>query len=145
MLHASGSPALSPCARTDPLRAGASTACSTSPAFQGERLAVLQYKKIALRKPGLAPLVRQALRRLVQALVGQAVEGAPVDGERLARVHVLVHLDRLGGVEVHDLHEPARLVGADRDRSKVKAAEAPADLGEILRIAGIPEIGRAHV
>ena len=45
-------------------------------------------------------------------------------------------LDRLGRVEMHDLHEPARRVGADRN-GDVETAELRADVGEVLGVAGV--------
>ncbi len=60
-----------------------------------------------------------------------------MDAERLSCFHVEVHPDRFGRVDVLRLHEPARRVGADRDRRKVEAAEAAANVGEVLRVAGV--------
>ena len=66
-------------------------------------------------------------------------------------------LHRLGRIDVLLLHEPARLVGADRQQRQVEAAirrsvaagEARADVGEVLRVAGVAgeedlEVGREH-
>jgi hypothetical protein len=79
----------------------------------------------------------QLRRRLVQRLVGEH-ERSPVDPDGRLRAQVAVDPDRVGGIDVVRGHEPAWPVGADRDRRKVEAAETPADVAEILRIAVSP-------
>jgi hypothetical protein len=81
----------------------------------------------------------EVARRLVERLVGE-LERAPVDAERRARAQVAVREHRLVRVHVLELHEPARLVGADRQQGEVEAAargEARARVGEVGRVAGV--------
>ncbi len=88
---------------------------------------------------------RQPLRRLVDRFVGQA-ERAPVMADGLRRVHVLEDAHRLFRIDVLVAHEPARLVGADRNvrephrpvlavqRAK-QFAVAVAGIGDVIELA----------
>ena len=64
------------------------------------------------------------------------------NGPRGAQVGA--HLQRLGHVEMHHLHEPARRIGADRDERHVETAETLADVAEILRVAGVAGVNDAQ-
>ena len=61
------------------------------------------------------------------AFVGE-LEGAPVMAERLLGAQEAHHFDRLLRVHVVVAHEPARLIGADRQQSE---AEGPVLLPEL--------------
>ena len=54
----------------------------------------------------------------IETVVRQ-LEGAPVDGERARDSQLLVQAHRLRWVDVLRTHEPARLVGADRQRREI--------------------------
>ena len=62
------------------------------------------------REPSRRPLLRELPRRLVERLVGERLERAPVHADRARRFQVRANLHRLGNVDVHHLHEPARRV-----------------------------------
>src|SRR5258705_4062046 len=86
----------------------------------------------ALRPP---PSTR-APRRLVHRLVGEA-ERAPVEGEhqrrwcaRVRSEEILVDLRRLLGIDMDAPHEPARIVGTDRDHHEIERPASRADLAE---------------
>ena len=80
---------------------------------------VSQDEEILIGKPGLLARLGKLDRRLVQALVGEVRGRPPVNG-------VTGALSRRDGpgppgrVEMHDLHEPARRVGADRNCGDVQ-------------------------
>ena len=59
-------------------------------------------------------------------------------GDALRWAEIDVRLDGVGRVHVLCAHEPARLIGADRQQRDVRRAEPASDLGEMRPIAGIP-------
>src|SRR5205807_8816194 len=64
------------------------------------------------------------------------------EGKRFSGVwcsKVLVDLHRFLGIDVHDVHEPARIVGTDGNHHEVKGAAPRAELrkgGMVRRVAG---------
>ena len=73
-------------------------------------------------------------RRISEWLIAQ-IKGPPVHSNRLLAAGFLIGPDGFFGIEVQRLHEPARLVGTDRDHSEVDRAELPTDLLEMRTIA----------
>src|SRR5688500_14166287 len=68
-------------------------------------------------------------------------------GARMRRDDVLVDPNRFLGVHVHDLHEPAGIVGPDRDHHQIEWPASPSDLPELGMIGRVarevePETGR---
>jgi hypothetical protein len=84
----------------------------------------------------LGDAFRELARRQVGRLVGE-IERAPVHREHRCRAEIEIGLHRLARIHVLPAHEPARLVGADRQQRHVDRAEAPAVLGEALEVAGV--------
>ena len=48
-----------------------------------------------------------------------------------------MHLYRLRRIEVHGLHQPSRVVGADRQHREIEATKALPDLKEVWAVAGV--------
>ena len=48
-----------------------------------------------------------------------------------------MNLHCLGGINVLRGHEPARLVGANRENRKIDRTETLRDVGKIFRVAGV--------
>ena len=48
-----------------------------------------------------------------------------------------MHLNGLGGIEMHGLHQPSGLIGANGNHGEIKAAQPIADLGEDRAISRI--------
>ena len=147
-------------ARRSRPRCGSTSPSSSAPQGAAPRkaagLADRHHRERVVGEPALASCDREGARRLVERFVGER-EGAPVDADRASGGEVEMDLHRLGRVDVLLLHEPARLVGADRQQRQVEAAvrrslaagEARADIGEVLRVAGVAgeeglEVGREH-
>ena len=81
--------------------------------------------------------------RLIERFVGE-LEGPPMDAHHdrplsggALRVQVAEGAHRFLRVHVHDAHEPARVVGADRHQRDVEGTVARADLGEVGVIAAV--------
>ena len=53
-----------------------------------------------------------------------------MDAHRPLAARVEEDVDAVEGVRVHGRHDPARVVGADRDQAEVEGAAEGADLGE---------------
>ena len=82
---------------------------------------------------GAMPLVAgdgEIQQRLLDRLVGEA-ERAPVMAERLGRAAQLQRLHGLVRVHVVVAHEPARLVGADRQQRQRELGMAVAHAGKV--------------
>ena len=106
--------------KTPRRRSGA--ASLAAPSRQPPRLADRQHAENASSAHALrGALFGELARRLVERFVGQ-LEGAPVHADRALRAEVEVDAHRLGRIDVLLLHEPARLVGADRNQRDVEAA-----------------------
>src|SRR5438034_122377 len=84
----------------------------------------------------------EAARRLVGRLIGQ-VERPPVHGDRMPRPEVERGAHRLLGIEVHEAHDRARLVGADRERGDVDLPEPLAERTEAVEVAGVAGVVEA--
>ena len=74
--------------------------------------------------------------RVVEPLVRE-LERAEVHRDADARLEIEVDANRLLGVHVDGRHEPARLVGANRDQREIDRAQPGADLGEVAAVARI--------
>lgn len=76
----------------------------------------------------------------VIAALGGELKGAPVPGEAGAGPRVLMAAHRLGGIQVHRGHEPARLIGANGHEREVGGAGAAADgAKQLFVVAGFTE------
>ena len=74
--------------------------------------------------------------RVVEPLVRE-LERPEVHRDADARLKIEVDANRLLGVHVDGRHEPARLVGANRDQREIDRAQPGADLGEVAAVARI--------
>src|SRR5690349_24758449 len=91
----------------------------------------------------LTPARSDPARRLVHRFRRQA-KRSPMNGEHqgrpsvwMRRNHILVDPHRFLGIHVHELHEPAWLVGADRDHHEVEGPAPRADLAELRVICRV--------
>ena len=78
----------------------------------------------------------QALRRFIERFIGQH-EGAPVHGDRMTRMQVLVDLHGFVGIGMHDLHEPAWRVSAYRQGGEIDRSQARVNVLEVGRVASV--------
>ena len=74
---------------------------------------------------------------LVNRLVADALEGAPVNADRTLGLDVPHDLQGFLRVQVRVLHEPARLIGADGNGSQIKSTHAFADVSGVGRVTEI--------
>ena len=58
------------------------------------------------------------------------LERAEMNADALRRAEIQVRLHRLRRIHVHDVHEPARLVRADRQQREIDRTEPVADVAE---------------
>src|SRR3546814_10282631 len=83
--------------------------------------------------PGFDPPRRQSFRKaplgIHPALVGQ-LEGAPVHAESRFCPDIEHDPDRFFGVAMLRRHEPARIIGPDRQDREIDRPEARADIAE---------------
>ena len=82
--------------------------------------------------------VLERSQRLVDALGGQ-LERAEMHADALGGAEIQVRLHRLCRIHVNGLHEPARLVGADREKGQIDRTEPLPDIAKerrIRRVAG---------
>src|SRR5437879_4771207 len=83
-----------------------------------------------------AARVLERAQRFVDALGGQ-LEGAEMHADAFGRLEIHVRLHRLRRIHVNDLHEPPRLVGADREQGQIDRTEPLPDVAEEWRIRAI--------
>ncbi len=105
----------------------------------GQRMTV-SPKPGTTNAPGSTPAAcsggRQVRDWIVESFVRE-LERTEVHPDADARLQVEVNANRFFRVHVHGRHEPARLVGPDRDERHIDRAQARADLDEVSAVAGI--------
>ena len=82
-----------------------------------------------------ARLVERA-QRFVDAL-GRQLERAEMHADALGRLEIQVRLHGLRRIHVNGLHEPARLVGADRQQRQIDRTEPLPDIAEERGVRGV--------
>ena len=85
---------------------------------------------------GFCQRIGELARRFVEQLVGQA-KCPPMHRHRVARVEVLLRAYGLLRIGMHHAHEPARVIGTDRQHGEIEGTEARADIRKVGRIAVI--------
>src|SRR5512144_2615450 len=101
-----------------------------------EGLAEPEDAKAGGRDLSFATSLLEIPHRLVDALRGQ-LDGAVMHADAADRLEINVSLHRFGGIHVHRLHEPARLVGANRQQREIDRSESPANIRKERRVGRI--------
>ena len=78
--------------------------------FNGQGFAMLRNPKMCVFNVLFCQGPSQRFGRRIHGFVSEH-EGAPVHGQGLARLNILMDFNRFCRVDVHRRHEPARLVG----------------------------------
>src|SRR5208283_2268787 len=92
-------------------------------------------EKLLLRDAGLGKGRIQGAKRRFPTLVRE-LKGPPVNPDAAPGAGVAMSADGLGGIHVHAAHEPARLVGADRQQGELGFDKSAADLAEQSGVVG---------
>ena len=94
-------------------------------------VSVTDWPLPSTRNESSAAASRSRRFRRIDAIIGQ-LERAVVDRDAGPGRQDLVGANRLLGRHVHGGHEPARLVGSDRQQRQARRSEPLADLGEMV-------------
>jgi hypothetical protein len=81
--------------------------------------------------------VTQTADRFVDPF-GRQLERAEVHADALRRLELEMCLDRFRRIHVHGVHEPARLVRADRNQRQIDRPEPLANVAKDERMADTP-------
>src|SRR5580704_6989255 len=109
-----------------------------SPLPQPNRFSKSKSPEPRLRDISRAARVLQRAQWFVDALGGH-LEGAEMHTDALGCLKIQVRLHRLRRIHVNDLHEPARLIGTDRQQCEVDWTEPLPDVvkeGGVRGVAG---------
>src|SRR3954462_12901102 len=109
-------------------------ALSHCPRLDLPELPRLEQPELVRLYPGIDARRFQRLDRRVDRLVSQ-LECAVVMAERELRTTHLKRLHGLGRIHVHVAHEPARLIGADRQYGEAEGAVAVTCVAEMRAVA----------